>query len=93
MPRIEVNGAQVAYADTGSGACVLLLHATASSGAQWRSLADMLQPGGRVIAPDLYGYGDSDAWPGQAPFSLAAEAALAEAVLQGCGPIHLIGHS
>jgi pimeloyl-ACP methyl ester carboxylesterase len=105
MPKIELNGARIAYAATGSGETVLLLHATASAGAQWQALAETLRPGWRVVAPDLYGYGESDPWPGHGPFALAEEAALAEAVLAdagladagladaGQGPIHLIGHS
>jgi pimeloyl-ACP methyl ester carboxylesterase len=94
MPRIELNGAQVAYAETGSGETVLLLHATANSGAQWRSLTAALPPGCRVLAPDLYGYGETDPWTGHGPFALAHEAALVNAVLASVdGPIHLVGHS
>ena len=94
MPRIELNGARVAYSDTGSGETALLLHATASSGAQWQTLTDALRAGCRVLAPDLYGYGETDPWPGDGAFALADEAALADAVLPpGRGPIHLVGHS
>jgi pimeloyl-ACP methyl ester carboxylesterase len=46
------------------------------------------------VALDLYGYGESDSWPGNGPFTLTAEAALADAVLPtGNGLIHLVGHS
>jgi pimeloyl-ACP methyl ester carboxylesterase len=94
MPGIELMGARVAYAQSGSGETVLLLHATAGSGAQWRSLTEALGPDRCVLAPDLYGYGETDPWPGQAPFGLAEEAALAAAVLPpGGGAFHLIGHS
>jgi pimeloyl-ACP methyl ester carboxylesterase len=100
MPKIELNGARVAYAATGSGETVLLLHATASAGAQWQALAETLRSDWRVVAPDLYGYGESDPWPGHGPFALAEEAALADAVLvdagladRGHGPFHLVGHS
>src|SRR6202142_3243032 len=94
MPRIELNGAQIAYTETGSGETVLLLHATANSGAQWRSLTTALPPGCRALAPDLYGYGESDPWPGHGPFALAHEAALVDALIAaGDGPIHLVGHS
>ena len=100
MPKIELNGARVAYAATGSGETVLLLHATASAGAQWQALAETLRSDWHVVAPDLYGYGESDPWPGHGPFALAEEAALAEAVLADAGianagrrPFHLIGHS
>jgi pimeloyl-ACP methyl ester carboxylesterase len=94
MSSIELDGAQVAYAETGSGDTVLLLHATASSGTQWGALSESLRSDCRVLAPDLYGYGQTDPWPGHASFSLAHEAALAEAILpKDHGPIHLVGHS
>jgi len=94
MPKIDLNGARVAYAEAGSGETVLLLHATASSGVQWQALAETLRSGCHVLAPDLYGYGETDPWPGHGPFALAEEAALADAILPpGGGPIHLVGHS
>jgi pimeloyl-ACP methyl ester carboxylesterase len=94
MPSIDRNGARVAYAESGSGETVLLLHATASSRAQWGALSDALRASWHVLAPDLYGYGESDPWPGSRPFALADEAALAEAILPpGNGTIHLVGHS
>jgi len=94
MPSIEIGGARVAYADAGSGETVLLLHSSASAGAQWRSLTETLQARCRILAPDLYGYGETDPWPGRGPLRLAEEAALADAVLaQSRGPIHLVGHS
>lgn len=94
MPTIEIGGARVAYAETGAGETVLLLHSSANSSAQWRSLTESLQATYRFLAPDLYGYGETDAWPGQGPLGLAEEAALADAVLADShGPIHLVGHS
>jgi pimeloyl-ACP methyl ester carboxylesterase len=94
MPRIELGGARIAYAEAGSGETVVLLHGTASSGAQWRSLTEILQPACRVLAPDLYGYGETDPWPGRGQFALDDEVALVDAVLPpGEGPIHLVGHS
>ena len=94
MLTIDYNGARIAYADTGSGETVLLLHSSASSSAQWRSLTETLQNSHRVLAPDLYGYGETDPWPGQGPFSLSDEAALVNAILaRSSGPIHLVGPS
>jgi pimeloyl-ACP methyl ester carboxylesterase len=94
MSSIDLNGARVAYADTGAGAAVLLLHSSTSSGGQWRSLMEMLQASCRLLVPDLYGYGETDPWPGDAPLGLIDEVALADAVLARCnGPVHLVGHS
>ena len=94
MPTIEIDGARVAYAAAGSGETVLLLHSSASSSAQWRTLTEMLQARRRVLAPDLYGYGQTDRRPGLGSPGLAAEVALADAVLaRDAEPIHLVGHS
>lgn len=72
----------------------VLLHSSASSGAQWRSLAQRLGPDYRVAAPDLYGYGAAPQWPGRAPFTLADEAERVHELLDRIGePAHLVGHS
>jgi pimeloyl-ACP methyl ester carboxylesterase len=94
MPTIDLGGTRIACAETGAGETVLLLHSSAGSGALWRSLTERLRTRCRVLAPDLYGYGETDPWPGHRPLTLADEAALAAAVLPpACGPIHLVGHS
>jgi pimeloyl-ACP methyl ester carboxylesterase len=94
MPNIQVNGARVAYAAAGSGETVLLLHSSAGSSAQWRSLTDILQARWRVLAPDLFGYGQTDQQPPPVSSGLAAEAALVDAVLaESDEPVHLVGHS
>lgn len=73
---------------------VLLLHCSASSGRQWDRLAGALGDGYQPVAPDLYGYGDTEPWPGPGTLSLAAEAALAEAALPGdSDDVHVVGHS
>jgi pimeloyl-ACP methyl ester carboxylesterase len=94
MPCVEVRGRRVEYLDAGSGDAVVLLHSSASSGAQWRSLAAQLSDRYRVLAPDLYGYGASAHWPGHAPFALAHEAEIVHALLDHVGTqAHLVGHS
>ncbi len=94
MPTIDLGGTRIACAETGAGETVLLLHSSAGSGALWRSLTERLRTRCRVLAPDLYGYGDTDPWPGYRPLTLADEAALAAAVLPpACDSIHLVGHS
>src|SRR5262245_2835501 len=94
MPSIDVNGARVAYAEAGSGETVLLLHSSASSSVQWRSLTEILAARWRVLAPDLYGYGQTDQRPGPGSTGFADEAGLAEAVLaHSAERIHLVGHS
>lgn len=94
MPVIDVKGARVAYSAAGSGETVLLLHSSACSSAQWRALGEMLQARYRVLAPDLYGYGQTDQRPGPASPGLTDAAALVDAVLSGQAErVHLVGHS
>jgi pimeloyl-ACP methyl ester carboxylesterase len=70
------------------------LHASASSGRQWRALESRLTGRYRVLAPDLYGSGDSPPWLEERALSLADEVSLLEPVFEAAGePFHLIGHS
>lgn len=73
---------------------VVLLHSSASSGAQWRRLEGMLKADYRVVAPDLYGYGGSAAWPGPGPLTMADEARqIWDVIRRRNGAVHLVGHS
>jgi pimeloyl-ACP methyl ester carboxylesterase len=92
MPATDHNATRVAWRDTGCGETVLLLHSSASSSAQWRSLTAMLAAECRIVAPDLYGYGETGSWSGPGPFALADEAALVEAILPAA-PFHIVAHS
>ena len=79
---------------------LVALHASASTGGQWRALAEALAGQRQVVTPDLPGYGiaqqeiDWRSWRGQDPVSLAGEA---EHVLRSVGGaasgFHLVGHS
>lgn len=96
MPELNLEGGRVAYLDGGGdGPAVVLLHAGASSGRQWGRVAERLADRFRVVAPDLWGFGDTDAWPGAAPLAHDHQAALVAAVVEdaGLGPVHLVGHS
>lgn len=92
---IEINVARINYREFGGGdAVVILLHCSASSGAQWRSLSERLGGDHRTVAIDLYGYGKCDDWSGNGPLSLADEAAAVVAVMSHYeGRVHLVGHS
>jgi pimeloyl-ACP methyl ester carboxylesterase len=92
MPAILVNGSAIAFSDTGSGPAAILLHSSAGSRAQWRALTETLSGRRRVIAPDLRGYGESGARPGDP--DLADEAAVVGALAaRAGGRIDLVGHS
>jgi pimeloyl-ACP methyl ester carboxylesterase len=78
----------------GDGPVIVCLHSSTSSSKQWTKLTDMLSHSYQVIAPDLYGYGDSPDWNIDQTLSLGDELELLRPVIDGiCGPFHLIGHS
>ena len=78
----------------GQGLPILCLHSSTSSSKQWTKLTELLSHRFQVIAPDLYGYGDSPQWDFSQTLSLGDELKLLEPVLASvCGPYHLIGHS
>lgn len=66
---------------------VVLLHASTSSGAQWRSLAAALAQRYSVHTPNFGALGPR-------PSTLEAEAvAIRDLIAQQGGPVHLVGHS
>jgi haloalkane dehalogenase len=56
--RIEFDGYAMSYVDDGEGAPVLLLHGEPTWSFLWRNVIPQLP--GRVVAPDLIGFGLSD---------------------------------
>lgn len=94
MPTLEIHGHPVELARKGDGEPVVLLHASGSSGSQWRALADRLGDRFLTLAPDAYGHGGTAAWPGYGEFTLADETALVLGLIDGLAePVHLVGHS
>ncbi len=72
---------------------LICLHCSASSGRQWKALADSLAAELTVLTPDLLGYGRTP-WPAGAPLSLDDEVDhLAPLITAQAGRIHLLGHS
>jgi haloalkane dehalogenase len=55
-----VLGHQMAYAESGAGRPIVLLHGNPTSSYLWRSVLPALEGLGRCIVPDLIGMGDSD---------------------------------
>ena len=60
-PRyLEQDGLRMHYVDEGAGDPVLLLHGEPTWGFLYRRMIPTLSKAGRVIAPDLFGFGRSD---------------------------------
>lgn len=72
---------------------VMCLHSGTQSPRQWDALRERLRGRYRVLAPALYGHGGGVPLPLDRTLTLADEARLVEAVIDGAGAVHLIGHS
>ncbi len=94
MPVLSKNDTTIDYTDDGTGEAVVLIHSSVSGNRQWRALIEALKDRYRVLAINLFGYGETTAWPGPEIQTLAAPAELVLAVCEGiASPIHLVGHS
>jgi pimeloyl-ACP methyl ester carboxylesterase len=91
--RVSVGSRHVSLSDDGAGDPVLLLHSGGFSSRQWRRLAQTLAPSHRVLAPDLLGYGGSSAIAEGEPFEYREDVDALETVIEGEGPLHVVGHS
>lgn len=79
---------------SGQGEPVMLLHGSACSKGQWAGLTHLLEAQFQVAAVDLLGHGETPAWPGPAPLTLADEAMAIRTLVEHVrGPVHLVGHS
>jgi pimeloyl-ACP methyl ester carboxylesterase len=72
---------------------VVLLHSSASSARQWQSAIQALQTRFEVHAVEFHDHGAQPGWCGDAPLTLADEAALVEPLLVQGGAAHVVGHS
>jgi pimeloyl-ACP methyl ester carboxylesterase len=94
MPILSKGRLRIDHTDTGEGQPVILIHSSVSANRQWRALTEALQDRYRVLAINLFGYGETTPWPGTAPQSLYAQAQLVVALCEGLrAPLHLVGHS
>jgi pimeloyl-ACP methyl ester carboxylesterase len=94
MPLASSGTLTVDYAEQGQGESVVLLHSSVSGNRQWRALADALSDRYRAIAVNLFGYGETTAWPDNTSQSLYAHVRLLQCI-PGIAerPVHLVGHS
>lgn len=76
--KTEINGISMSYDDLGSGPPVVLLHGFPLNRQMWRLQTRALtQAGFRFIAPDLRGFGETDAPEGPYSMSLLADDVVA----------------
>lgn len=94
MPLLSRGKIRIDLTDDGKGENVVLIHSSVSGNRQWRNLVQELKDRFRVLAPNLYGYGETTPWQEDGTQTLADQVALIETVCEGIsGPIRLVGHS
>jgi pimeloyl-ACP methyl ester carboxylesterase len=89
---VEVNGVRLHIAEAGSGPPLVLLHGWPQHWWSWRELIPSLAEEHRVLAPDLRGWGWSDAPPGDYAKTTFAADVLALLDAEGLERVNLIGH-
>jgi 2-hydroxy-6-oxonona-2,4-dienedioate hydrolase len=89
-----VAGARVHHVEAGAGPPLVLLHGGSGGGANWFRVLARLAARFRVLAPDLPGYGLSQAVPLETPLGIAGARWLDEWVgRQRIDRCHLVGTS
>lgn len=73
MASAQINNLKLTYTDTGIGRPVVLIHGYPFNRSLWTEQLIVLSTTYRVIAPDLRGFGESDAASGTATMNLMAE--------------------
>jgi pimeloyl-ACP methyl ester carboxylesterase len=92
---IQVNGLRMHVVSAGQGAPVLLLHGFPDTHTVWRKQVAVLANAGlRVIAPDLRGYGETDAPPRVHDYAIETLRTDVLALLDALGieKASLVGH-
>lgn len=94
VKHVTANGVRLAVVDRGQGRAIVLLHGFPLDHTMWRHQVDLLSSKYRVIAPDLRGFGASEAIPGTATMEDMADdtSALLDA-LEVRQPVVLCGLS
>lgn len=94
MPMHLTAPPKVEFLDVGEGRTTVLLHCSASGAHQWQALVSELQDTRRIIAPNLLGYGRTDAMTPAERRSVAAQAAaVLSAIDRLNAPVDIVGHS
>jgi len=91
--QATVDGIRLAFTDEGDGPPLVLVHGFPLSRACWQPQIDTFRSSHRCIAPDLRGFGESEASEGPVTMDRYADdiAGLIEAL--STGPVVLAGHS
>jgi NTE family protein len=89
-----LHGHRMMYRVAGSGPAIVLVHGLFDDSLTWRKVIPVLARSHTVIAPDLFGHGESDA-PPHADYSLWGHAGTLRDLLEVLGHhrVTIVGHS
>ena len=63
MPILSKGRVRIDHPDDGQGQTVVLVHGSVSGNRQWLTLTEALKDRYRVLAINLFGYGQTTRWP------------------------------
>lgn len=86
MPFVEVDGVRIHYTDVGSAEpALVLLHAFPLHSGMWAPQLEHLSAERRVVAPDLFGFGSSDAPESMYRYTMGGYADIVAGLLDRLG--------
>lgn len=91
--QANVNGMNLTYADDGKGPALVFVHGFPLNRAVWQKQIEYFRVTHRIIAPDLRGFGESEAGSGAVSMAQFAEDVHALLEQLGTGRVVLVGHS
>ncbi len=95
LRKIETNGIAMRIAEQGTGPLVVLLHGWPESWYSWRhQIPALAQAGYRAVAPDMRGYGETDAPPEVTDYQITTIAKDITGLLDALGEKQavIVGH-
>ncbi|QIM47916.1 alpha/beta hydrolase [Pusillimonas sp. DMV24BSW_D] len=94
MPVLEKGKLKLDYIDEGEGPVIVLLHSSASGNRQWRGFIKSMRSNYRLLAVNLFGYGDTTVWSSVGTQTFYAQVELIKVLVQNLQePFSLVGHS
>jgi pimeloyl-ACP methyl ester carboxylesterase len=91
--RATLNGIEVGYTDEGKGPALVLVHGFPLNRRVWDRQVEAFKSTHRVIAPDLRGFGETEATGGPVSMGRFAEDLFALMQHLKVGPVTFVGHS
>jgi pimeloyl-ACP methyl ester carboxylesterase len=97
--KIELPGfeerfaAGLRYLVAGEGEPLALVHGLGGAASNWLALAPLLQPGRRLLVPELPGHGGSEPLPGRPGLDAYADSLGSLLEHEAAAPANVVGHS